>query len=172
MICENLLLACLFSLLSPQMYAEFQFLSPLVPTREAYFFRYCQHNAEEGIWTVVDFPVDGFNDGLQTPLTRYRRRPSGCLIQDVPNGYSKVTFNLPFKIENFLFSDRSLLIQVTWVEFSEVEDKPVHQIFNQLVGSGMTFSAQRWLAVLQRQCERLASLMARNISDLGGTLSS
>ncbi|CAA6669633.1 unnamed protein product [Spirodela intermedia] len=128
------------------MYGEFQFLSPLVPMREAYFFRYCQQNAEEGTWVVVDFPVDGFNDGLQVPFTRYRRRPSGCVIQDMPNGYSKVT----------------------WVEFAEVEDKPVHQIFNQLVSSGMAFSAQRWLAVLQRQCERLASLMARNISDLGG----
>ncbi|CAA7406600.1 unnamed protein product [Spirodela intermedia] len=127
------------------MYGEFQFLSPLVPMREAYFFRYCQQNAEEGTWVVVDFPVDGFNDGLQVPFTRYRRRHSGCVIQDMPNGYSKVT----------------------WVEFAEVEDKPVHQIFNQLVSSGMAFSAQRWLAVLQRQCERLASLMARNISDLG-----
>ncbi|KAG5524248.1 hypothetical protein RHGRI_031053 [Rhododendron griersonianum] len=78
------------------MYAELQTLSPLVPTREAHFFRYCQQNVEE-----------------------------------------------------------------------EVEDKTVHQIFDQLVESGMAFGAQRWLAVLQRQCERLASLMARNISDLG-----
>ncbi|XP_021975605.1 homeobox-leucine zipper protein HDG5-like [Helianthus annuus] len=31
----------------------------------------------------------------------------------------------------------------------------------------MAFGARRWLAVLQRQCERLASLMARNISDIG-----
>uniref|UniRef100_A0A6N2KWE8 HD-Zip IV C-terminal domain-containing protein n=1 Tax=Salix viminalis TaxID=40686 RepID=A0A6N2KWE8_SALVM len=31
----------------------------------------------------------------------------------------------------------------------------------------MAFGAHRWLAVLQRQCERVASLMARNISDLG-----
>lgn len=60
-------------------------------------------------------------------------------------------------------------MQVTWVENAEVEDKTVHQIFDQLVESGMAFGAQRWLAVLQRQCERLASLMARNISDLGGS---
>ncbi|KAI8530510.1 hypothetical protein RHMOL_Rhmol11G0064700 [Rhododendron molle] len=56
---------------------------------------------------------------------------------------------------------------VTWVENAEVEDKTVHQIFDQFVESGMAFGAQRWLAVLQRQCERIASLMARNISDLG-----
>lgn len=59
-------------------------------------------------------------------------------------------------------------MQVTWVENAEVEDKTVHQIFDQFVESGMAFGAHRWLAVLQRQCERLASLMARNISDLGG----
>lgn len=55
------------------------------------------------------------------------------------------------------------------MENAEVEDKTVlNQIFYQFVESGMAFGAQRWLAVLQRQCERLASLMARNISDLGG----
>lgn len=64
-----------------------------------------------------------------------------------------------------------LVVQVTWVEHAEVEDNPVHQIFNNFVNSRMAFGAQRWLAILQRQCERLASLMARSISDLGGTWS-
>ena len=68
----------------------------------------------------------------------------------------------------FLFF--SFSIQVTWVEHADIEDKPVHQIFNNFVNSGMAFGAPRWLAVLQRQCERVASLMARNISDLGGLL--
>ncbi|KAI9178379.1 hypothetical protein LWI28_025822 [Acer negundo] len=54
-----------------------------------------------------------------------------------------------------------------WVEHAEVEEKPVHQIFSHFVYSGMAFGARRWLAVLQRQCERVASLMARNIADLG-----
>lgn len=58
---------------------------------------------------------------------------------------------------------------MTWVEHAEIEDKPVHQLFNHFVNSGMAFGAPRWLAVLQRQCERVASLMARNISDLGGS---
>ncbi|KAF5198278.1 Homeobox-leucine zipper protein hdg5 [Thalictrum thalictroides] len=127
------------------MHAEFQVQSPLVPTREAHFLRYCQQNAEEGTWAIVDFPIDGFHESLQHSFPRYRRRPSGCLIQDMPNGYSRIT----------------------WVEHAEVEDKPVHQIFNHFVNSGTAFGAQRWLAVLQQQCERLASLMARNISDLG-----
>ncbi|KAG0498626.1 hypothetical protein HPP92_003317 [Vanilla planifolia] len=37
------------------MHAELQALSPLVPTREAYFLRYCQQNVDEGTWTIVDF---------------------------------------------------------------------------------------------------------------------
>jgi len=66
------------------------------------------------------------------------------------------------------------LVQVTWVEHAEIEEKVGHPLFSQFVKCGMAFGAHRWLAVLQRQCERVASLMARNISDLGGssTLSS
>lgn len=54
------------------------------------------------------------------------------------------------------------------MEHAEVEDGQINNVFSSLVSSGAAFGAQRWLAVLQRQCERLASLMARNISDLGG----
>ncbi|CAI9755331.1 unnamed protein product [Fraxinus pennsylvanica] len=127
------------------MYAELQVLSPLVPTRVAHFLRYCQQNAEEGTWAIVDFPLENLRTSYPPSFPYYRRRPSGCIIQDMPNGYSRVT----------------------WVEHAEVEDSPFHQIFNYFVSNGMAFGAQRWLAVLQRQCQRFASLMARNISDLG-----
>ncbi|XWS38786.1 hypothetical protein CRYUN_Cryun19dG0160300 [Craigia yunnanensis] len=129
------------------MYAELQVLSPLVPTREAYFLRYCQQQNldDENYWAIVDFPLDGFHNNLQSSFPLYRRKPSGCLIQDMPNGYS----------------------MVTWVEHAEIEEKPVHQIFSHFVYNGMAFGAHRWLAVLERQCERIASLMARNITDLG-----
>ncbi|KAI4328035.1 hypothetical protein L6164_020431 [Bauhinia variegata] len=127
------------------MYAELQVISPLVSTRETHFLRFCQQNAEEGTWVIVDFPIDSFQENFHPTYPNYRRRPSGCIIQDMPNGYSRVT----------------------WVEHAEVEEKPVHQIFSNYVYSGMAFGAQRWLGVLGRQCERVASLMARNISDLG-----
>ncbi|KAK8578054.1 hypothetical protein V6N13_046911 [Hibiscus sabdariffa] len=130
------------------MYAELHALSPLVPTREAYFLRYCQQQnlEDETYWAIVDFPVDGFHNNLQSSFPLYKRRPSGCLIHDMPNGYSKVT----------------------WVEHAEIGlEKPIHQIFSHIVNSGMAFGASRWLAVLERQCERIASLMARNISDTG-----
>ncbi|KAF8379038.1 hypothetical protein HHK36_028465 [Tetracentron sinense] len=77
------------------MYAEMQVLSPLVPTREAHFLRFCQQNVEEGTWAIVDFPIDSFHDSLQPSSPRYRRRSSGCIIQDMPNGYSRVISNYP-----------------------------------------------------------------------------
>ncbi|XP_024011152.1 homeobox-leucine zipper protein HDG5 isoform X2 [Eutrema salsugineum] len=132
------------------MYAELQVLSPLVPTREAYFLRYVEQNAETGNWAIVDFPIDSFHDQIQPLNTtntpnEYRRKPSGCIIQDMPNGYS----------------------QVKWVEHVEVDERHVHETFAEYVKSGTAFGANRWLDVLQRQCERMASQMARNITDLG-----
>ncbi|XWS23004.1 hypothetical protein CRYUN_Cryun29cG0084200 [Craigia yunnanensis] len=119
------------------MTAELQVPSPLVPTRESYYVRYCKLHAE-GTWAVVDVSLDNLRPG---PTVRCRRRPSGCLIQEMPNGYSKVT----------------------WVEHVEVDDRGVHNLYKQLVSSGHAFGARRWVATLDRQCERLASVMATNI---------
>ncbi|KAI4334105.1 hypothetical protein L6164_018837 [Bauhinia variegata] len=119
------------------MTAELQVPSPLVPTRESYFVRYCKQHAD-GTWAVVDVSLDNLRP---SPSVRCRRRPSGCLIQEMPNGYSKVT----------------------WVEHVEVDDRGVHNLYKQLVNSGHAFGAKRWVATLDRQCERLASAMATNI---------
>ncbi|GAV85193.1 Homeobox domain-containing protein/START domain-containing protein [Cephalotus follicularis] len=119
------------------MTAEFQVPSPLVPTRENYFVRYCKQHID-GIWAVVDVSLDNLRPSL---IARNRRRPSGCLIQELQNGYSKVI----------------------WVEHVEVDDRAVHNIYRQVVNSGLAFGAKRWLATLERQCERLASSMAINI---------
>lgn len=147
---QQLLANELYVVIFYKMYAELQVQSPLVPTREAYFLRYVEQNAENGNWAIVDFPIDSFHDQMQPLNTitphEYKRKPSGCIIQDMPNGYS----------------------QVKWVEHVEVDEKHVHEIFTEYVKSGVAFGANRWLDVLQRQCERIASLMARNITDLGG----
>ncbi|KAG6785247.1 hypothetical protein POTOM_010977 [Populus tomentosa] len=119
------------------MTAEFQLPTPLVPTRESYYVRYCKQHAD-GTWAVVDVSLDSIRPG---PAARCRRRPSGCLIQEMPNGYSKVT----------------------WVEHVEVDDRGVHNLYKHLVSSGHAFGAKRWVATLNRQCERLASAMATNI---------
>ena len=71
-----------------QMSAEFQVPSPLVPTRENYFVRYCKQQGD-GVWAVADVSLDTLRP---CSMPRTRRRPSGCLIQQLPNGYSKVLF--------------------------------------------------------------------------------
>ncbi|XP_061351461.1 homeobox-leucine zipper protein HDG2-like isoform X1 [Gastrolobium bilobum] len=119
------------------MTTELQVPTPLVPTRESYFVRYCKQHTD-GTWAVVDVSLDNLRP---SPSVRCRRRPSGCLIQELPNGYSKVT----------------------WVEHVEVDDRGVHNLYKQLVSTGHAFGAKRWVGTLDRQCERLASAMATNI---------
>ncbi|XP_065876477.1 homeobox-leucine zipper protein HDG2 isoform X2 [Euphorbia lathyris] len=121
------------------MTAEFQVPSPLVPTRESYYVRYCKEEGE-GRWAVVDVSLDNIR-GSPSEGGRCRRRPSGCLIEEMANGYSKVT----------------------WVEHVEVDDRGVHSLYKQLVSSGKAFGAKRWLGTLDRQCERVASALATNI---------
>ena len=72
-----------------QMYQELQVLSPLVSTREFYFLRYCQQ-IEQGTWAVMDVSYDFPQDSHYAPQFRSHRCPSGCLIQDMPDGHSKV----------------------------------------------------------------------------------
>lgn len=55
-----------------------------------------------------------------------------------------------------------------------MDDRGVHSLYNQLVSSGHAFGAKRWIATLDRQCERLASAMATSIiphGDAGGIVS-
>lgn len=89
-----------------QMSVEFQVPSPLVPTRESYFVRYCKQNAD-GTWAVVDVSLDSLRP---SSVLKCRRRPSGCLIQEMPNGYSKVCG--VYMIENFSFHAFSVELMV------------------------------------------------------------
>lgn len=61
-------------------------------------------------------------------------------------------------------------MQVTWVEHMEVDDLAVHNMYRSLVSAGIAFGAKRWVATLDRQCERLASFMASNVpaGEVGG----
>ncbi|XP_008799528.1 homeobox-leucine zipper protein ROC5 isoform X1 [Phoenix dactylifera] len=124
------------------MHAELQVLSPLVPIRDVNFLRFCKQIAE-GAWAVVDVSIDGIrqNASAPTPNMKCRRLPSGCVVQDMPNGYSKVT----------------------WVEHAEYDESAVHQLYRPLLRSGLGLGARRWVATLQRQCECLAILMASSL---------
>ncbi|KAL5538731.1 hypothetical protein UlMin_045965 [Ulmus minor] len=87
------------------MHEELQVLSPLVPTREFIFLRYCQQ-IEQGLWAIADVSYDLHRDNQFSGQFCSRRLPSGCLIEDLPNGYSKVT----------------------WVEHVEIEDKTPNRL--------------------------------------------
>ncbi|KAF8052578.1 hypothetical protein N665_1540s0002 [Sinapis alba] len=116
------------------MLEELQVLSPLVPTREFSVLRYCQQ-IEHGTWAVVNVSYE-FSQFMSH--SRSYRFPSGCFIQDMTNGYSKVT----------------------WVEHVEIsEQEPVHEMFKDSVRDGLAFGAERWIATLQRMCERFTALM-------------
>ncbi|KAF8412309.1 hypothetical protein HHK36_000270 [Tetracentron sinense] len=124
-----------------QMQAEFEVLSPLVPVRGVNFLRFCKQHAER-VWAVVDVSIDTIRETSNSPsYVSCRRLPSGCVVQDMPNGYSKVT----------------------WVEHAEYDESPVHHLYRPLLRSGMGFGAHRWVATLQRQCECLAILMSSTV---------
>ncbi|KAL5661328.1 hypothetical protein ACJX0J_028453, partial [Zea mays] len=118
------------------MYEELHIMTPVVPTRELSFLRYCKQ-IEQGLWAVADVSLEGQRDAHYGVPSRSRRMPSGCLIADMSNGYSKVT----------------------WVEHMEIEQMlPINVLYRNLVLSGAAFGAHRWLAALQRACERFASV--------------
>uniref|UniRef100_A0A7N0SZF3 Uncharacterized protein n=1 Tax=Kalanchoe fedtschenkoi TaxID=63787 RepID=A0A7N0SZF3_KALFE len=120
------------------MHTELQVLSPLVPVREVTFLRFCKQHAE-GVWAVVDVSIESVRNSSGAPAyVKCRRLPSGCLVEDMPNGYSKVT----------------------WVEHAEYDESEVHQLYRPLLSSGLGFGAQRWVATLQRQSQCLAILMS------------
>ncbi|KAK9912052.1 hypothetical protein M0R45_035927 [Rubus argutus] len=106
------------------MSAEFVLPTPKVPAREAQFVRY-SHQQLDGSWIVVDVSVDEWRQ-FQRPSTRliFRKRPSRCLIQDMQNGSSFVT----------------------WVENVDVRDKTkeLHPKLIPIVESGFAFGARRW----------------------------
>ncbi|KAG9133341.1 hypothetical protein Leryth_021485 [Lithospermum erythrorhizon] len=96
------------------MYAELQVLSPLVPTRETHFLRYCQQNVEEGTWIIVDFPLDNFHTSYPLSYPYFKRRPSGCVIQDMPNGYSRVMISY---LICFILLDHKLVYTIIHYNF-------------------------------------------------------
>ncbi|PKA46539.1 Homeobox-leucine zipper protein ROC5 [Apostasia shenzhenica] len=78
------------------MHAELQVLSPLVPIREVHFLRFCKQLAD-GAWAVVDVSIDGIRENPSPSglSPKCRRLPSGCVVEDMPNGYSKRSLLIP-----------------------------------------------------------------------------
>ncbi|KAF7023902.1 hypothetical protein CFC21_036331 [Triticum aestivum] len=123
------------------MFAEVQMLTPMVPTREFYFARYCKKLAAEK-WAVVDVSFDKAEADVGTsPLVTCWKNPSGCIIQEQTNGHSRVT----------------------WVEHTRCRECAVPSMYRAVTASGLAFGARRWVATLQLQCERMVFWVATNV---------
>ncbi|OIV98701.1 hypothetical protein TanjilG_24872 [Lupinus angustifolius] len=109
------------------MNTELHLPTPFVPTRECYFARYCKQLSQE-TWGVVDVSLEKF---IASPSKYIRRRPSGSLIQGMPNGFSKVI----------------------WVEHVEADHGQVNKKLQPLFGAGYAFGATRWLASIVQHNE-------------------
>ncbi|XP_047331581.1 homeobox-leucine zipper protein MERISTEM L1-like [Impatiens glandulifera] len=120
-----------------------------VPIRDNVLARYCRQVGEKK-WAVMDVSLDIFRE---FHLVKSRKRPSGCIIEDTPNGFTNVT----------------------WIEHVEAQHVTgVHPIYKALVRSGLAFGAKRWLGILQSQTDRLFSVMSNTLpfSDITVAMSS
>ncbi|KAH0748413.1 hypothetical protein KY290_027645 [Solanum tuberosum] len=110
-----------------------QIISNVVHVHEIQFLHFYQKHAE-GTWIIVDVYIDTIKEGSeQYKIEKCRRLPSGCIIQDVSNGYSKVI----------------------WIEHMEYDEIFVHHLYRPFIRAGLGFGAQRWISSMQRQSEFL-----------------
>lgn len=73
------------------MHEEMHVLSPFVPSREFYFIRYCEQ-VEAGIWVIADVSFDYLKEEGPHGLTW--RFPSGCMVQELSDGFAQVSMKL------------------------------------------------------------------------------
>ncbi|KAK9733782.1 hypothetical protein RND81_04G092000 [Saponaria officinalis] len=122
------------------MIAEYHAPSPLLPTRQSCFARYCKQFSDN-MWVIVDISMDSMIDN---PLMNCKRNPSGCLIQGLPDGNT----------------------QITWIEHMGAKTELVHPQFNSSVNSGLKLSAKHWVDTLSRQCQNLNIVIQQSLSGL------
>ncbi|KAK4430476.1 Homeobox-leucine zipper protein ROC8 [Sesamum alatum] len=119
------------------MYEKLHILSPLVAPREFFFIRYCRQ-LNLNTWVMVDVSYDFIKELQDAAPTRSWKLPSGCMIEDMSNGKSTVT----------------------WIEHVQVDDKSLtHRLYRDLVCGCQAYGAKRWITTLQRMCERFAFSM-------------
>ncbi|XP_074352225.1 homeobox-leucine zipper protein PROTODERMAL FACTOR 2-like [Apium graveolens] len=118
--------------------AEYHIPTPLIPKREICFARYCTQHSE-GVWAVVDVSLDNILPTLENITCQ--KKPSGCVIQAMDDGTSKIT----------------------WIEHVYVDYNGVSTMYKPLILSGLGYGAKRWVSILERQGQRLATAMSSNV---------
>ncbi|XP_073292759.1 homeobox-leucine zipper protein ROC8-like isoform X2 [Primulina huaijiensis] len=124
------------------MYGKIHVLSPLVAPREFNFIRYCRQ-LNSRTWILVDVSYDFIKQFEDAAPTNPRKFPSGCMIEDISNGKSNIT----------------------WIEHVEVDDKSLtHRLYRDLLCNCQAYGATRWVVTLQRMCERIAFSVGRTMT--------
>ncbi|KAL8532287.1 hypothetical protein ACS0TY_008764 [Phlomoides rotata] len=122
------------------MYEKRHILSPLVAPREFFFIRYCRQ-LNPSTWVMVDLSYDFIKELPDAAPTRSWKLPSGCMIEDMSNGKSIVT----------------------WIEHVQVDDKSLtHRLYRDLVCSSQAYGAKILITTLQRMCERYSFSMGQS----------
>uniref|UniRef100_A0ACD5W8J0 Uncharacterized protein n=1 Tax=Avena sativa TaxID=4498 RepID=A0ACD5W8J0_AVESA len=113
-----------------------------MPTCKVQFVRQSRL-IEPNVWAVVDVSVndisgDDATSGINTWInaTSCKLLPSGCLVEDMKNGYCKVT----------------------WIVNAEYDKSAVPGLYHPLLRTGHALGARRWLTSLKRRCQYLALL--------------
>ncbi|XP_073128696.1 homeobox-leucine zipper protein HDG11-like [Henckelia pumila] len=118
-------------------YEKIHILSPLVAPREFFLIRYCRQ-LNSNTWVMVDVSYDFIKELQEVAPTRSWKLPSGCMVEDMSNGKSIIT----------------------WIEHVEVDDKSsTNRLYRDLVLGCQAYGAKRWIVTLQRMCERFALSM-------------
>ncbi|CAI9758119.1 unnamed protein product [Fraxinus pennsylvanica] len=119
------------------MYEKLHILSPLVAPREFFFIRYCRQ-VNSNMWIMADVSYDFTKELRDASSSPSWKLPSGCMIEDMSNGTSTVT----------------------WIEHVQVYDKLLtHRLYRELICGCQAYGAKRWIASLQRMCERFSFSM-------------
>ncbi|XP_027075663.1 homeobox-leucine zipper protein HDG11-like [Coffea arabica] len=116
------------------MHEKLHVLSPLVAPRELAFLRYVRQ-LDSTTWVIVNVSYDSLKELEDASSSQTWMFPSGCLIQDMPNGKANVA----------------------WVEHVQVDDRSLtHPLYKDMVCDSQAYGAKRWIVTLQRMCERFA----------------
>ncbi|MED6212075.1 hypothetical protein PIB30_079766 [Stylosanthes scabra] len=126
-------------------YEEMHLLSPLLPPREFFLLRFCQQ-LESNVWFIADVSYNHAKEEKPADQFRAWKRPSGCKIEALPDGTSRVTW-----VENVLVDDLS----------------QTHPLFRDLLvkGGSTAYGAEKWLMEIQRTSERFASFTSNDYSN-------
>ncbi|RZS19465.1 hypothetical protein BHM03_00051864 [Ensete ventricosum] len=138
----------------------------LMDAVSVHLFAFCKQ-LTEGAWAIVDVSIDGIRGtpNASPATTECRRLPSGCVVQDMPNGFSKYTLLLSIclDIDALAGSHSQSFWRPSEPKLCAYDEAAVHPLYRPLLLSGLALGARRWVASLQRQCQSLAILMSSSL---------